>query len=1013
MTKQTFVGVTNVCFVSCFLDSRAFRAYNCNWDWLFAFDFTRFSEREKDMAFRDSIKLFLTGLAFVFALSISASSSRASVLRLTTDARISPSLGVDSPAPQFGWELSTPDVFNAVQYSYSISVATTKERLDSGEADCWKSGSVVSQKSYGVVYEGTPLKSSTRYYWSVTVSWKGVDLQNKEVEKTETGFGEFVTGIMSVDEWQADWITSDRTDADPLPLLYRCFTLEQSKDNIQDAFLHVCGLGHQIVSVNSLRVGDRTSVDPGWTNYRKTCLYTTFDVKKELSSSDDCSISILLGNGMYNVPGGRYVKFTGSFGLPKAIARLVVRYMDGSTQTVVTDEEWKTLPSPLVFSCVYGGDDVDMSKGVLSKNRLLARGVPRQARKTKGPGGLLRAQIQQPVVVLETIKPLDVKTLDDGRIEADFGYNFAGRPVIRCVPAEGSTVQISLAEMKNKPWNGHYDSYSFGKPEESSPGDVVFATACDSSEYVDFQTNKLFELSPEERLTSAFGYWGFQFVYINGAAEYQPDSQKAIEAKSDKTQVISIEADRIGADLEKVGSFESDGAYLNEIDQMIDRSVRSNIVSLMTDCPHREKLGWLEETHLMGPSILYRYNLQTLFRKICRDMTEAQLDDGMIPDIAPEYTRFVQGFFWSAEWSSACVQLPWLLYRWYGDTSIIAQQYETMDRYVRYMAKTRNEQGLVKAGLGDWYDWTPEKRHAGYSQHTPGELTATAFLCDNARIMAIFAEMLGKVDDAKYYQELREQAVSSFQKAYFNAETNVVATGSQASYAFALYFELVPNEARDATFARLLEEIENWNYRMSCGEVAWPFLVKTLANFGRNDVLWKMLQRDDAPGYVHMLKKWGMKTLSETWDGPGSSMNHFMFGGIQEWFSSDVVGIRQTSDSIAYSKSRLRPSPMPGRINHAKGDYRSVYGWIVSDWNLEETTGEFTWNIAIPTGSTSQVEIPVADEKSTFIVEKIVNGNSSKMETIDSTFQTAQGDNPSRRIVELGSGRYRIVSHIR
>ena len=277
---------------------------------------------------------------------------------------------------------------------------------------------------------------------------------------------------MTPEEWQAQWITSERDDSDPLPLLYCNFKLDQPGENVQDAFLHVCGLGCQIVSVNSLRVGDRTSIDPGWTNYRKTCLYTTFDVK-ELVGSDDCSISILLGNGMYNVPGGRYVKFTGSFGKPKAIAQLVVRYKDGSVQRVASDENWKTLPSPLVFSCVYGGDDVDFSKGVLTQNRIVAFGKPLAAKATEGPGGALRAQIQQPVVVLETLEPLEITTLEDGRIEAKFGYNFAGRPVIRCLPVEGTKVNIALAEMQGATWNGHYDEYSFEKPVEIDENDAL------------------------------------------------------------------------------------------------------------------------------------------------------------------------------------------------------------------------------------------------------------------------------------------------------------------------------------------------------------------------------------------------------------------------------------------------------------------------------------------------------------------------------------------------------------
>ncbi len=967
----------------------------------------------KEIALKRSYRNYCIGLAIVVAFLSQLGTSRGELSRLTVDSRVSPALGIDSSQPEFGWILSTPGYYDVAQVSRSIQVASTREGLGSDAPDCWQSGEVASSRSFGVPYEGKPLESSKRYYWRATVRWRGLDGAGKEASGEDSACGEFVTGVMPGDEWGAKWITSQRTDADPLPILFRNFKLDQPKENVAEAILHVCGLGQQIVSVNSLRVGDRTSIDPGWTNYKKSCLYTTFDVKKELTTGDEPSISVVLGNGMYNVPGGRYVKFSGSFGLPKAIAKLTIRYQDGSTQTVVTDKTWQTTPSPVVFSCVYGGPDLDFSRGVFSRNRLLTWGVPKSALETEGPGGVLKAQNQQPVVVLERLKPLSVKQLEDGKIEADFGYNFAGRPVFRCVvPRYGQKINVTLAEMQGKPWNGHSDGYFFNAPSFSDKDGVqTLETAKTPVEPLDDfnRDDWAFDFYPDEIFGSTFGYWGFQYVYIDGA-EYQPDVQKACSVNSIKPQVVAIEAERIGADLERVGSFESDGAYLNEIDLMIDRSVRSNVVSLMTDCPHREKLGWLEETHLMGPSILYRYDLQTLFRKICRDMTEAQLDDGMIPDIAPEYTRFVQGFFWSAEWSSAAIQVPWLAYRWYGDEQIISEQYDTMNRYVRYMASIRNEQGLIKAGLGDWYDWSPEKSHAGYSQHTPGELTATAFFCDNLRVMAIFAEKLGKSEDAAYFRDLREQAVKDFQRAYFNAETSVVATGSQASYGFALYFDLIPLESRAAAFENMLADIEKWNYRPSCGEVAWPFVIKTLASFGRNDVLWKMLQREDAPGYVHMLKHWGMKTLSETWDGPGSSMNHFMFGAIQEWFSSDIVGIRQADDSVGFDKILLRPSPMIGKINRASGDYRSIYGTIRSDWSVDEATGAFAWNAIVPAGTTAELAIPVAGEKSTF---SVVNAQGEVVSVDGSTYQAPVGDNPARRLVKVGSGDYKVVSQLR
>ncbi|MCF0233427.1 MAG: alpha-L-rhamnosidase N-terminal domain-containing protein, partial [Thermoguttaceae bacterium] len=282
------------------------------------------------------------------------------ITRLTVDARPTPVVGIATPTPEFGWELIAPGFYDVEQRAYSLAVASSADKLDA--PDCWAGDETVSTARAGVRYPAenvAPLEASKRYFWRVKVKWGGFDAQGNRSEKTETADGEFITGAFDPNGWDARWITAERTDADPAPLLFRDFELDQPKENVADAFLHVCGLGQQIVSVNSRRVGEATSIDPGWTNYRKTCLYTTYDVKKELTGLGSPSISIFLGNGMYNVPGGRYVKFIGSFGLPKAIARLVVRYRDGSTQTIVTDENWRAMPTPLVFTCVYGGDDVD------------------------------------------------------------------------------------------------------------------------------------------------------------------------------------------------------------------------------------------------------------------------------------------------------------------------------------------------------------------------------------------------------------------------------------------------------------------------------------------------------------------------------------------------------------------------------------------------------------------------------------------------------------------------------
>ena len=288
----------------------------------------------------------------------------------------------------------------------------------------------------------------------------------------------------------------------------------------------------------------------------------------------------------------------------------------------------------------------------------------------------------------------------------------------------------------------------------------------------------------------------------------------------------------------------------------------------------------------MGPSILYHYDARGLYRKICQDTTESQLENGLVPDIAPEYTRFSQGFFESAEWGSATVQLPWLLYRWYGDATILARQYDTMARYTDYLASTRNDKGLAKAGLGDWYDWTPEKGHAGYAQLTPGELTSTAMLFDNARILGRTAALLNMPEDAERFNALAAKVRKDFTAAYYNGDAKSVATGSQSALAVGLFFGLVPDDAREGVLATLTAKVEQDAFKPSTGEVCFRYLLLALAEAGRSDLVYRIINRTDCPGYGWMLREFGLKTLSEQWDKPGSSLNHCMFGHVRSGSSA-------------------------------------------------------------------------------------------------------------------------------
>lgn len=711
-------------------------------------------------------------------------------------------------------------------------------------------------------------------------------------------------------EWQGKWIAGAGKE---LPLLRKTFDVQDKK--IARAVAYVCGLGQFELYLNGQKCGDHF-LDPGWTNYRKSCLYVPFDVAPLLKPGQN-AVGAMLGNGMYNVSGGRYTKFTGSFGEPKLILQLEIAYEDGSVETVLSDDSWRSAPGPITFSCIYGGEDYDArleQPGWDLASFDASKWPP--ARIVEGPGGVLREQDSPPIKVEKTLRPVSVTKKSAGEYVMDLGENLSARPFLKVRGKAGQSLTIQVSELPDTPWKGH--SYTYTLKGEG-----------------------------EEYFAPRFTYFGFQYLFVSGA-----ERPEDVTEEGARPVLLDIGADFITSSARPVGSFTCDNVLLNDIEAMINRSVRSNLQSVVTDCPHREKLGWLEVPHLMGPSIAYHFDVSGLYRKICRDTTESQLDSGLVPDIAPEYTRFKDGFFESVEWGSASVQVPWFLYRWYGDLDILQRQFDTMVRYTRYVASTRNDQGLAKPGLGDWYDWTPEKGHAGASQLTPAELTATAFLYDDARILGEVAGLLNNPDARQEFVALAEQVKRDFMKAYYVPETHSVSTGSQTSLAVGLHFGLVPEEDRAAVLDNLVRAIESMQYRPTIGEVSFRFLVRALADGGRSDVLYRIINRTDAPGYGVMLRKYGLKTLSEQWDKPGSSLNHCMFGQIQEWFQGNLLGIQQAPGGTGFEHLRIAPTPV-GDLKEVRGYFDGPRGRIDVAW--KKTEDNFALELTIPPNSTAEI----------------------------------------------------------
>jgi hypothetical protein len=383
------------------------------------------------------------------------------------------------------------------------------------------------------------------------------------------------------------------------------------------------------------------------------------------------------------------------------------------------------------------------------------------------------------------------------------------------------------------------------------------------------------------------------------------------------------------------------------------------MVSVMTDCPTRERLGWLEEDHLNGPALRYNFDLARLFGKISQDMADSQRDNGLVPSTCPDYPHWDGDFADSPEWGSSCILVPWQSYLFLGDTDILSRNYDTMAKYVAYL-KSRAHNGVLDYGLSDWYDIGPNG--PGYSQLTPQKLSATAFYWEDTQLMAKIAAILHKDDDAKPYQQEADDIRVALNDAQFSSDTNQYGMGSQCGNSLALVMGFADPTRRNAIFANLVADVQKKG--LTAGDVGYRYLIRALADGGRSDLLFNINNQSDKPGYGLQLKR-GATSLTEAWDAnSGSSQNHFMLGQINEWFYHDLAGIQPLEEAPGFTRFRIQPHVV-GDLTWVKSSYRTVKGLIVSNWSLAQ--GKVKLEITVPFGSEAEVLVPTHNAGSVIV----------------------------------------------
>ena len=693
--------------------------------------------------------------------------------------------------------------------------------------------------------------------------------------------------------------------------------------DVHKAMMKIVGLGFYELSINQQKVTDAVFA-PLWSDYDKTIFYNTYDVTALLRKGKN-QLTVLLGNGFYNEQGGRYAKMKVSYGPPTLYCSLEIELKNGRTVCIVSDGSWKYSPSSITFNSIYGGEDEDA--------RIMPFWKPVVIQKK--PRGILRQQMAQPVKMMEyfgvksrhQLTPQQIAKASNakhpipaGTFVLDMGQNLAGFPQIKVSGKVGQQVRLYPSETLtaqgtcNQKQSGspYYLTYTLsGKGEKSADGKRI------------------------ETWHPHFTYYGYRYIQVEGAVmkgDENPDGKPVIE---------DIQSCFVYNSAAKIGNFECSNPMFNRAYQIIDRAIRSNWQAVWTDCPHREKLGWLEQDWLNGEGLVYNYDCRSMIEQTMQNIADAQHANGAVPTTAPEYIYFkgkwLDPFAESPEWGGALVALPFLYLQHYGDDRMVKKYAPQMFRYVDYL-QSKDSCRILKQGLGDWYDYG--KGRSGFSQNTPMPLVATAHYYQWVKLTQKAAAMSGKTAEANRYAILASEILQAFQKEFLHIEKaassgksssdavvkdavvkdaiekTYYGSGSQASNAIPLALGMVPSQYRKQVLQHLVDDIHAHHDRLTTGDVGNRYLFQALLRNGYADLWYKMLAHDDVPGYGFQIKK-GMTTLTEQWNPEmGASMNHFMMAHINNHFLPDIVGIR-----IEQGRLIIAPQPM-GDLTWAKGSTR-------------------------------------------------------------------------------------------
>ncbi len=883
-------------------------------------------------------KVIFTLLIIIAFSSVQFTNGASShVLNLKCENSANPT-GIDIPNPRLSWNIET-DQRNWIQSAYQIIVASDPVKLNRNKGDIWDSGKMTSSECLYIPFSGKTLSSLQRYWWKVKV-W--------DQNGNESGWSkpsDWTMALLNSSDWKGKWITSDlqlsplqkelkalpdfgmepetemwklaevirkKTDTityAPAVYLRKEFPLNHP---VKYAVVNICGLGLNELFINGGKVS-KELLNPPYTDYQKRVFYQSYDVTPFLQNGDN-TIGVILGNGWFNLVVPHLLRYYAAdyINTPRLLFQLDILYADGTRKTVVSDDSWKfTTDGPIRFNNILSGETYDANKEIEGWNKVgYNTSNWKKVFLTEGPEGRLNAQHLYPVTITDSVKALNIKTIENG-YSIDLEKEITGWCRIKVKGEKGSRITVKFPGAGSHTL-GRYQTY----------------------EYI------LKGGGNKEIFVAKFSYNGIKTVEISGL-KYKPELE-------------DITGISVNTDLPFTGKFACSNDTFNELNSILVHTMRNYVLHIPND-PVREKAGWTQDVETAFDAYAYAFDAREMYVKWQHDFLDIIHSNGYVPPVAPG--RFDGPTINGPWWGGMIVYLPWKIYTHFGDKKILEESFDAMKKYTGYL-NTIDSSYVVKWGLGDWLEPGSVR-----PKMTPVPFTSTIGFYNTALITSKTAAILGYKEDAKYYSDLAERIKSSFNQHFFNPQMGEYAKYSQASQLMPLYFNLAPEEKRQLVLEKLVKKIETDSNHVGTGFVGTPLILTGLSALGKGDLAYKMANQRTYPGWYDMVFNHGSKIFKEDWKG-GLVQMPPLGGSLGYWFYYSLAGIQPDNATPGFKKIIICPDFVTD-LSWVKGEYQSLYGTIKSEWIREN--GKLVVNIKIPANTTAKISLPT--DKATNISE--------------------------------------------